>query len=240
MSRPFGLIGLWLAAGCGGGGDSRLVGSTAPCRFQDWMRAPKLAVNPTIQAALDGAPFTSVPGKWLTLADGSGYFVAISFDGTRARNGVLVVFTCDGRNALTERFGRSTWIRLFPGSLTSGRAPSYLVVQEARGDSGRIRSLETYYRFRRGRVTPVGQLIQRQVVRQDSANATEESATLSWRVGKPNVIQRCVESQQLHLDSTTGAWRPDASSRRYFAEIYRLDGDELRLDSRVNRCLAQF
>lgn len=205
------------------------------------MRAPALAANPTIQDAVAPARFMDVPSEWLTLADGSGYFVGISFAGTAMRDGALVVFTCEGRHVLTAQFGRSASIQLFPESKARGPTPTYVTVLDTHGDAGHAGSVKTYYRFHRGRLAPVGRLIVRQVVRQDSANAREESATLSWKASEPGVIQRCVESRPLRLDPTTGAWRPDPSApRRYFAEVYRLEGDALRLERRADHCLGRF
>ena len=199
-----------------------------------------LAANATIQAAVAPARFMDVPSEWLTLADGSGYFVGVSFAGTTTRDGVLVVFTCEGRHVLTQRFGPASWIQLVPGSPAQGPAPSYVRVLETSVDLGRPRSAQAYYRFRRGRLVPLGRLAIKQVVRQDSTNATEEWATVSWKETEPYVIQRCGESRPLRLDLTTGAWTPDSSTRRYFAEVYRLDGDDLRLETRADHCLGTF
>jgi hypothetical protein len=243
VSRRLGPIALCLAAACGTDGRGTdgpppIVGSATPCRFQEWTRARELASNPELAAALAPVQFAQVPSAWLPLADGSGYFIAIKFDGTAMQDGVVVVFTCDGQLVLTERFGPSTWISSYPfgGFQPKDSSPTYLTVQATRGDPGRERSVVKYYRFYRNRLSPVGELVNREVVLEDSVNGIEEVASSEWRADQPGLIQRCVETRRTRRDPATGSWRPDSGSRRTVAQAYRLEGDKLRLVSRADGC----
>ena len=229
-------LALWLAAACGTDGPPPIVGSATPCQFQEWMRARELAANPALIEALAPAQFAHVPSEWLPLADGYGHFIAVRFDGMATRDGVLVVFACDGQHVLTERFGPSTWIGSFPGSQTKDHTPSYVTVHSTRGDPGRERSVATYYRFYRNRLTEVGRLVNREIVLEDSVSGTEEVARSDWRADQPDLINRCVETRRVRRDPATGSWRPDSSSRRTVAQVHRLEEDKLRLVSRGDSC----
>jgi hypothetical protein len=210
-----------LAVACGGSGSGG--GSGAPCRTQPWMQSRELASHPAITAAVG-----PMRGRmWLRIADESGYFNGVSFDGTATLDGVLVVFTCGGDHVLTQRFGPSTSIRT--------HASRYVLVRDTRGTPGLERSADTYYRFTRGQLRPVGQIVRREVVPAGSVNGTEESARVSWRSSRPDELERCVERRPGRIDRATGSWISGAVTER-FTEVYRLEEDTLRLASRVDGC----
>ena len=245
VSTHLGWIALCFAAACATDdaaltAESAIEGSALPCQFQEWRRAKNLASNPALVEALAPAQVMHVPGRWLSLSDGSGHFIAIQVDGTTEREAILVILACDGRHVLTAQFGRSAFIGRFPPSEPKDHTPSYVTVQTTRTEPRRERSIVTFYRFYRNRLTEVGQLVNRDVVLEDSVSGTEEVVRSGWSAEQPYLLPHCVLSRRIWRDPTTRLWWPDSSSERTAGEVYRLENDKLRVVSRADSCRPDF